>query len=459
MSDVFMAGDGFMLILGGRSGAELAALDWAIAHGIRYGGWCPHGQKTWEGGRLDSYQLLEAPGENYLRCTEWNVRDSDATLIFTLDKRLDDELKRTSAFAKRLGKPWLHVHAEMRPEEVAHFLVVHAVTRLNVVGTRETATPGVGDLVRHVLSQAVRVGMPDSRKDTEPDILLYITTNIKTSRKRLMRFRSAFLKSQPYNRFAVVTFDASAHSHVCQVVVDGISIDHFIFGVDAVDTLGYPSKGIARPFKLIPGNSDLITLLFRKLQPQFRHYWFLEDDVEYTGDPTHLFEDLGKRKADLLATHLFPSYDEWAYARERYTPGCSPDDTWLVFLPFYRVSRDALDTIDAYYRKGWTGHHENMWATILLHAGRTVVDIGGQGDYVAEADRNRHYYGHRHDGFEKNGSFGTLRIRLWPGQRKNVLWHPVKPFGAWLRQRKKRFVSQCNWILLRLREAIGFRVH
>jgi hypothetical protein len=291
------------------------------------------------------------------------------------------------------------------------------------------------------------------QQQTEPDILLFITTNPQLARKRLLRFRAGFLKARPYNRFAVVTFDAAATSDFRQIVIDDISIDYYIFGVDAVDTLGYPVKGAARPFKLIPGNSDLITLLFRKLQPQYQHYWFLEDDVEYTGDPMYLFDDLSKRKGDLLATHLAPSYEEWTYASGRRMPGCDPDDTWLIFLPFYRVSADALDTIDAYYHKGWVGHHENMWATMLIHAGLTIVDIGGQGDYVADADRNKHYYGHANDRFDKNGSFGTLHIRLWPGGRKNVLWHPVKPVGAWLRQRRKRFISQCKWAWTRFRQS------
>jgi hypothetical protein len=289
-----------------------------------------------------------------------------------------------------------------------------------------------------------------AQQQAKSDVLLFITTNVKAARKRLLRFRTAFLKARPYNVFVVVTFDAAVKSHVQQIDLDGVTMDHYYFGLDAVVTLGYPNKGTIRPFKLIPGNSDLITLLFRKLEPQFQHYWFLEDDVEYTGDATYLFGDLSKRKGDLLATHLAPGYDEWAYAAERRTPGCDPDDNWLIFLPFYRVSADALDTIDAYYRKGWAGHHENTWATILIHAGRTIIDIGGQGDYVAEADRNKHYYGHARDRFDKNGSFGTLHIRLWPGRRKNVLWHPVKPFGAWAKQRKKRFISQFQWVLARL---------
>ena len=284
------------------------------------------------------------------------------------------------------------------------------------------------------------------RLQAQSDILLFITTDVLLSRKRLLRFRTGFLKSRPYNRFAVVTFDAAATTSVRQIVLDGVTIDHYILGVDSVDTFNYPIKGTSRPFKLIPGNSDFITLIFRKLQPQYEHYWFLEDDVEYTGDPANLFDDLSKREGDLLATHLAPGYDAWAYMSERSTPGCDPDATWLIFLPFYRVSAAALDTIDAYYRKGWNGHHENMWATILLHAGRTVTDIGGQGDYVTAADRNRHYYGLPQDRYDKNGSFGTLHIRLWPGRRKNVLWHPVKPFGAWARQRRKRFISQCKWV-------------
>jgi hypothetical protein len=285
-----------------------------------------------------------------------------------------------------------------------------------------------------------------ARQQMQSDILLFVTTNVQIARKRLLRFRTAFLKTRPNNCFAVVTFDAAATSNVRQIILDGVSIDHYVFGVDAVETLGYPNKGAAKPFKLIPGNCDLITLLFRKSQPQFQQYWVIEDDVEYTGDPTCLFDDLSKRNGDLLAAHLTPGYDEWAYTRGRRTPGCDPDDTWLMFFPFYRVSAEALDIIDMYYHKGWDGHHENMWATMLIHAGRTVVDIGGQGDYVAEDDRNKHYYGHANDGFDKNGSFGTMHIRLWPGRRKNTLWHPVKPVGAWLRQRKKRFISQCKWV-------------
>jgi hypothetical protein len=158
MDEVFMAGDGFMVMSGGQSGADQAALDWAIEQGIQHGGWCPRGRKTEDGVLSDRYQLKETPTSGYLQRTEWNVRDSDATLIFTLAEKLDGGSKRTAAFADSLGKPWLHVRPGVHPKYVARFLARHNVKTLNVAGKRESAAPGVGELVREVLSQAVRIG-------------------------------------------------------------------------------------------------------------------------------------------------------------------------------------------------------------------------------------------------------------------------------------------------------------
>jgi hypothetical protein len=99
--------------------------------------------------------LQETPTANYLQRTEWNVRDSDATLIFTLDDKLDGGSKRTAAFADKLGKPWLHVRPSVHPKFVARFLTRHAVKTLNVAGKRESSAPGVGALVSQVLTQAI----------------------------------------------------------------------------------------------------------------------------------------------------------------------------------------------------------------------------------------------------------------------------------------------------------------
>jgi hypothetical protein len=158
MEDVYLAGAGFTVVSGGQSGADRAALDWAIARGLRHGGWCPRGRKTEDGALPSRYLLQETPGAGYLQRTEWNVRDSDATLVFTLDDRLEGGSQRTAAFAEALGKPWLHVRPGVHPKFVARFLARHAVATLNVAGQRASKAPGVAALVEQVLSAALRTG-------------------------------------------------------------------------------------------------------------------------------------------------------------------------------------------------------------------------------------------------------------------------------------------------------------
>lgn len=285
-----------------------------------------------------------------------------------------------------------------------------------------------------------------------PQILLFYGTDPGKVKRRLLRFRDGFLKLGAHCDFAVVTYDGKARSEVRRITLDGVPILQYVFGPDAIDRLGYPVKGAARPFKLVPGNCDLVHLLFRQAAPQYQQYWSVEDDVDYSGDVHQLFAGLERRHGDLLAAHLAHGYDGWTYSSMLRSPmgDITPSDSWLVFLTFFRISGSALDTIHRYYLDGWSGHSENMWATILKHAGMDVIDIGGNGKYVADEDRNLRYYGLPNDGFEKNGSFGTLNIRLRAGRRKDVLWHPIKAPTVWLRQNRKRLFSMIQWQLSRL---------
>jgi hypothetical protein len=155
MEDTYPIGEGFTLISGGQSGADRAGLDWAIEHGVAHGGWCPKGRKTEDGPLPMHYQLAETPSSSYLERTEWNVRDSDATLIFTLTDKLDGGSKRTADFADKWGKPHLHIRPGVHPKFIARFLARHAVVRLNIAGKRESTAPGIGRLVHEALSAAL----------------------------------------------------------------------------------------------------------------------------------------------------------------------------------------------------------------------------------------------------------------------------------------------------------------
>jgi len=155
MSDVYPIDPSFTLISGGQSGADQAGLDWAISRGVRHGGWCPKGRRSEDGPIASIYQLTETASASYLQRTEWNVRDSDVTLIFTLFDTLDGGSKRTAMFADALGKPWLHVRTGVHPKYVARFLARHSAAVVNIAGKRESSAPGVGRLVDDVLTHAL----------------------------------------------------------------------------------------------------------------------------------------------------------------------------------------------------------------------------------------------------------------------------------------------------------------
>ncbi len=145
------------IISGGQTGADRAALDWAIAHRLPHGGWCPRGRLA-EDGVIDArYQLRETPEAEYLQRTEWNVRDSDATLIVSLAPRLSGGSLATIELAAAHDKPCLHLSALQEPPDNArqleNFLRKHKVGILNVAGPRASGEPGVGAFIQQILDE------------------------------------------------------------------------------------------------------------------------------------------------------------------------------------------------------------------------------------------------------------------------------------------------------------------
>jgi hypothetical protein len=84
-----------------------AALEWALKNGVPIGGWCPKGRKAKDGVIPAQFDLKETPTANYLRRTEWNVRDSDGTVIITLRLELLGGSALTAKFTKQLNNPCL----------------------------------------------------------------------------------------------------------------------------------------------------------------------------------------------------------------------------------------------------------------------------------------------------------------------------------------------------------------
>ena len=68
---------------GGQTGVERAALDAAAFFQFPSGGWCPKGRKNDDGIIPRKFKLKETESEENLEQTEFNVRDSDASLILS----------------------------------------------------------------------------------------------------------------------------------------------------------------------------------------------------------------------------------------------------------------------------------------------------------------------------------------------------------------------------------------
>ena len=102
------------VVSGGQTGADRAALDAAVAAGIPYGGWCPLGGWAEDlpepPGLLAAYpQLRETPSPSPHQRTEWNVRDSDATLILWPAGTPSAGTELTLRLAEQMGRPVLVV--------------------------------------------------------------------------------------------------------------------------------------------------------------------------------------------------------------------------------------------------------------------------------------------------------------------------------------------------------------
>src|SRR5437660_4356799 len=88
------------IISGGQTGADRAALDFAIANGIAHGGWCPKGRLAEDGRIAKRYRLVETLSRRYSQRTRWNVRDSDGTVVLSMRRRLSGGSKATRSYAR-----------------------------------------------------------------------------------------------------------------------------------------------------------------------------------------------------------------------------------------------------------------------------------------------------------------------------------------------------------------------
>jgi predicted Rossmann fold nucleotide-binding protein DprA/Smf involved in DNA uptake len=133
-----------IIISGGQTGVDRAALDVALSLGIPCGGWCPKGRRAVDGIISDRYPLQETETSNYKQRTRLNVRDSDGTLVINRGA-LDGGTAYTVELADKLEKPCLVVDADdpLAVEKIRHWLINSQIRVLNVAGPREEKRPEI----------------------------------------------------------------------------------------------------------------------------------------------------------------------------------------------------------------------------------------------------------------------------------------------------------------------------
>ena len=146
------------IISGGQTGADRAALDFALKYYILHGGWIPKGRIAEDGPLPDKYQLREMPTDSYPKRTEQNVIDSDGTLIFSRGKPTGGT-DYTRKMVLKHKRQLLHIDLNLRTSyDAAHLISswidLQHIKILNVAGPRASKDPTIYSDVFRVLEMA-----------------------------------------------------------------------------------------------------------------------------------------------------------------------------------------------------------------------------------------------------------------------------------------------------------------
>lgn len=145
-----------MILSGGQTGVDRAALDAARVAGAPCGGRCPRGRRAEDGTIPPDYPLVEMDSADYRARTRANVALADATLVVAFGEPAGGTAL-TIGYCRAMGRPCLvldatRVAAAEAATQAAAFVRTHGVTTLNVAGPRASGEPRAYDYTRALVA-------------------------------------------------------------------------------------------------------------------------------------------------------------------------------------------------------------------------------------------------------------------------------------------------------------------
>lgn len=147
----------YHIVSGGQTGADQGALDAAIFCGLPFSGWVPLNRWTEHGALSPKYtSMKETPSADPAQRTEWNVRDSDATLIIVHGPLYGGSLLTHAVATMKYQRPCLVVDLDSMSKQEAivktrDWLKQNKVRTLNVAGPRQSEDSRIYKAVKNLL--------------------------------------------------------------------------------------------------------------------------------------------------------------------------------------------------------------------------------------------------------------------------------------------------------------------
>ena len=172
--------------------------------------------------------------------------------------------------------------------------------------------------------------------------------------------------------------------------------------------------------KVIPGNCHLTMLAFFRERPGFDHYWHIEYDVIFTGGWHTLLDAWSNDASDLVAPHVRTRGEEpdWPWWSSLQVPPEAAESGYVrAFLPVYRISRRALERLEAAVQEGSSGHFEALVPTVLQSASLRISDLG-EGRFYTSASSPDGLVWTKDAGFRAKAEafFHDVTDRIYPVQ-------------------------------------------